>query len=258
MRALGILSLFVLFPAATGSAQQFLVAIPDVVVQPGATEVTIPLTIHDLAGIGDFGGANLVVEVDSPYVEYAGYTMLSPGFHGDAVSGTTIIVSGIHGPHSPGECPETEVPLVYLELTYALLDPPPGVIAVNFGSAVFDFSSEEQVTSMFGCSETSEFDLELQGGSIMVGRPFMRGDVDNDGTIGVEDIQVLNHYLFLGGAAASCVDAMDTNADGTLTLSDPLVLVYFAFLGGAPPSAPFPGCEFGLDSGLTCDEFACP
>ncbi len=66
-------------------------------------------------------------------------------------------------------------------------------------------------------------------------------------------------YLFAGGPAPTCQDAVDTNDDGTVNIADPVYSLSFLFLGGPVPVEPFGECgrdptEDGLDcaSFLTC------
>ncbi|MCI0650873.1 MAG: hypothetical protein L0Z55_03195 [Planctomycetes bacterium] len=73
---------------------------------------------------------------------------------------------------------------------------------------------------------------------------FVRGDLNNDGAIGLVDTIVLLSYLFSGGAFA-CHDAGDINDSGDLGLVDAIVLLTYQFNMGAPPEPPFPDC--GLD-----------
>ena len=94
-------------------------------------------------------------------------------------------------------------------------------------------------------------------GSITAGVPFIRGDANDDGMLGLPDIIWIQNYLFLGGEPAPCLDSMDSNGDGTLSLSDILVLAFYSFLDGPPPAAPFPECEY-VESVLGCAATGCP
>lgn len=85
--------------------------------------------------------------------------------------------------------------------------------------------------------------------------PFLRGDVDSDGTVNLSDpIQILA-LLFRGGPTPSCLAAADTNASGQVDISDPVNLLNYLFRGERPPSPPFPFCgftSFESDLGLGC------
>ena len=85
------------------------------------------------------------------------------------------------------------------------------------------------------------------------GNLFKRGDANNDGVVNVADPIALLGYLFLGGAAPSCLDAADANDDGVLNIEDPIGMLNYLFLGGEKPK-PFFEVK-GKDptpDGLTC------
>jgi subtilisin family serine protease len=81
---------------------------------------------------------------------------------------------------------------------------------------------------------------------------FVRGDAD-PGEVNLSDAIVALEYLFLGGAAQGCLDAIDVNDDGKIELTDPVHLLGHLFLGGEPPASPYPGC--GTDT--TPDDLGC-
>lgn len=89
------------------------------------------------------------------------------------------------------------------------------------------------------------------------GVPFVRGDVNQDGSVDIADVIYSLGYLF-GGLTLSCHDAADTNDDGTVDIADPISLLGFLFNGDAPPGPPYPRCApAGLLS--QCAEFlGCP
>jgi hypothetical protein len=83
---------------------------------------------------------------------------------------------------------------------------------------------------------------------------FIRGDINADGFIQVDDVAMCG-----GGGPFLCDDAADVNDDGVLDMTDCDYLFQYLQMGPAPP-APFPGC--GVDptpDGLGCAEFPiCP
>ena len=96
--------------------------------------------------------------------------------------------------------------------------------------------------------------------AVVPGKPFRRGEANEDGSLDLSDgITVLN-YLFTGTAALSCLKAGDSNDSGVLDLSDGVYLLSYLFLGGPAPPAPFPEC--GMDpteDALDCASYAgCP
>ncbi len=87
-----------------------------------------------------------------------------------------------------------------------------------------------------------------------------RGDANGDGFVDVlADAIVAIDFMFAGGPAVPCIDAIDVNNDGQTDVADPLHLLTYGFGGGSTPPAPFPEC--GLDpivDTLTCDAPTCP
>ena len=94
---------------------------------------------------------------------------------------------------------------------------------------------------------------ELHPGSITVirraeedlGRTFLRGDVNDDGKIGVGDAIVLLGYLFARGSAPACPDAADVDDNGKLDIGDAIALLSTQFSGTLSPAPPYPAP--GLD-----------
>ncbi|MEM7234228.1 MAG: metallophosphoesterase [Planctomycetota bacterium] len=85
----------------------------------------------------------------------------------------------------------------------------------------------------------------------------LRGDVDFDGNVALNDaIGVLN-YLFLAGNL-SCPAAGEVNGSGTLDIADAVHTLGFLFLGGAPPVAPYPDCgPIPENPGAFCGQTGC-
>jgi hypothetical protein len=73
-------------------------------------------------------------------------------------------------------------------------------------------------------------------------------DCNVDGRVNIADAQCLLNWLFLGGTAPGCQDAMNFNGDGRLNIADGISGLNFLFLGGVPPAAgvgcqPYPDCD---------------
>ncbi len=89
------------------------------------------------------------------------------------------------------------------------------------------------------------------------GAPFVRGDVNGDGTINLIDATF--HLQVLFGTTSptfTCADALDVDDDGILALPDVIYSLAFLFTGGPPPPAPFPACEIDpTDDANSCDTF---
>ncbi|MEO2150317.1 MAG: hypothetical protein ABGY15_09075, partial [bacterium] len=82
---------------------------------------------------------------------------------------------------------------------------------------------------------------------------FLRGDLNDDGTMDLSDGISLLSYLFTSGTEPGCLDGGDTNDDGTLNLADAIVILSHLFTGGPPPMDPYTGC--GIDP--TADSIDC-
>lgn len=75
-------------------------------------------------------------------------------------------------------------------------------------------------------------------------------DANNDAALNITD--AVNHlnFLFGGGQAPPCQEAMDFDGDGTRNISDPISALNFLFAGGDPPAVgegcqPQPACGVG-------------
>ena len=83
---------------------------------------------------------------------------------------------------------------------------------------------------------------------------FIRGDVDGDGRILINDPIFILSYLFLGGEQPNCFDAADIDDDGIIAINDPISLLAHLFLGGPAPPSPYPDAGFDpTDDMLSCN-----
>jgi hypothetical protein len=103
-----------------------------------------------------------------------------------------------------------------------------------------------------GTTDDADGDCVVEG----VG-PFLRGDCDNNGSVGgspTEAIVLLN-FAFRGGTAPPCLAACDAEANGSIGITDALRILRHAFLGVGMPDGPFPDCAvsaLGTDVDLGC------
>lgn len=74
---------------------------------------------------------------------------------------------------------------------------------------------------------------------------FLRGDSNVDSRLDLSDAVFTLRYLFQGGEAPLCLDALDSNDSGMVDISDPAHTLRHLFLGGDAP--PAPGMECGTD-----------
>jgi hypothetical protein len=104
-----------------------------------------------------------------------------------------------------------------------------------------------------------EMDLR-EGRLYIVRRPFVRGDVDGNGKIQLNDVTELLDAVFQGRTHLPCLEAADVNDSGIVDLSDSIALLNFLFRAGVPPPAPFPSIGFPDPDAphLGCDEYGPP
>ena len=74
-------------------------------------------------------------------------------------------------------------------------------------------------------------------------------DCNTDGRINIADAQCLLNWLFLGGPAPGCREAMDFNGDDRMNIADGISGLNYLFLGGPGPAAGR-GCQFYPDCEL--------
>jgi hypothetical protein len=86
--------------------------------------------------------------------------------------------------------------------------------------------------------------------------PFVRGDINSDGSKDIADPVYNAASLFLGGPAPRCLESADTNADGERNLADVIYQLNALFTGG--PAVPSPAsCEEGGGFGIDCEVSSC-
>ncbi|MEC9352449.1 MAG: hypothetical protein VYD81_03960, partial [Planctomycetota bacterium] len=84
-------------------------------------------------------------------------------------------------------------------------------------------------------------------------QPILRGDSNADARVDLSDAIFSLRYLFQGGDAPPCLDALDSNDSGIIDISDPAHILRHLFQGAAAP--PAPGMECGEDP--TDDQLGC-
>jgi virginiamycin B lyase len=83
--------------------------------------------------------------------------------------------------------------------------------------------------------------------------PFVRGDLNQDGSVDLSDPLKVLIFLFVEGVAPPCLAAGDADDDGEIEILDAVSLLAYLFRGGSAPPAPFPDC--GIDA--TSDSLGC-
>jgi hypothetical protein len=81
--------------------------------------------------------------------------------------------------------------------------------------------------------------VSLQFSGWLLAGGFLRGDVDGKLGLNVGDAIGILRYVSEGGQLG-CKDAADVNDDGSIGIDDAIHLLIYLFRAGPPPSAPFP------------------
>jgi hypothetical protein len=136
---------------------------------------------------------------------------------------------------------------------FTLRDPP---------SRFHEFASLDAVGRNLSALGISRLDLEVIrafSGANIPGRPFIRGDANQDLTVELSDAISVLDYLFNGSLDDRCLDTMDADGDRELAVTDAIYLIQYQFLGGTPPPPPFPGCSVDPQGGdaIPCREYPC-
>ena len=90
---------------------------------------------------------------------------------------------------------------------------------------------------------------------------FIRGDMDGDNWLGVDDAVYALNFLFIGGPVPPCLAAADADGDDAFNgLLEVLFILRAFFLGEESPPEPFPDCGLDPDTtiNLGCNAPSCP
>lgn len=107
-----------------------------------------------------------------------------------------------------------------------------------------------------GTLESSDLSLSaelLLAGPEGRGRPFVRGDLDDNGRISITDV-VRGLLVIFGDLQLTCTEAADVQDDGRINIQDPIHLLDYLFHNGPDPLPPFPLPGRDRDE----DEQSCP
>lgn len=88
---------------------------------------------------------------------------------------------------------------------------------------------------------------------------FIRGDVDTDGHVALNDVISLLRGIVLGDPLP-CLEATDSDNDAQLGIGDGIYLLTHLFVSGPAPSAPYPqrGADPEEESSLGCADYSVP
>ncbi|MEC9032541.1 MAG: hypothetical protein VYB15_11735, partial [Planctomycetota bacterium] len=166
-----------------------------------------------------------------------------------------------------GDCQETRPAVLEPGLNKITVQVWEGGGGWNFRLGIRESGSNQNLNGLNGLVEFLGADIDGDPGGPVdppppAGPRFVRGDADDNGIVNLTDAIFNLNYLFIGGAAPTCMDSSDADNNGSLQLTDGIFILNFLFSGGAPP--PAPGGECGLDpeepaDGIGCETFdSCP
>lgn len=115
---------------------------------------------------------------------------------------------------------------------------------LHLGQTYYDPVREFTITLIRADDESAEIEVNFEppeGGaaSIDTSAIFVRGDVNQDGSIDISDAVFILHYLFRGGETPRCIDAADADDDGQIALGDVIVILNYLFRNGERLAPPF-------------------
>jgi len=143
-----------------------------------------------------------------------------------------------------------------LVIDYLITGPPDSLVAIEYceDSQVPTFPPVSTVI----VSDDGQSHAPIQVlGIIPIQGDFLRGDADDDGTVGFSDIVSLLEFLFAGGTLPECLDAADGNDDSAVDIGDAVYGIGELFGGGGPPAI-LCGTDSSPDA-LPCVTFtSCP
>ena len=85
--------------------------------------------------------------------------------------------------------------------------------------------------------------------------PFVRGDINADGSFNIADPVKILLFLFVQGGFLPCNQAADLNDDSVLDVADAVYALQFLFRSGEEPRPPYPDCDQVSAGKITCIEF---
>jgi hypothetical protein len=120
-----------------------------------------------------------------------------------------------------------------LVIDYLITGPPDSLVALEYCDDA-QIPNHVPVETVVVSRGTSYFPERILG-IVPIHGDFLRGDADDDGTIGFPDIVALLDFLFGGGAFPECLDAADGNDDSAVDIGDPINGIAELFgMGGGP------------------------
>jgi len=140
-----------------------------------------------------------------------------------------------------------------------VLDPGPVITATSFTdrTPLAGENKYKLVAATCGgqCPEAPECSVTVGGGEPM----FRRGDVDENGSLGINDAVLVLNSLFRDAGPFKCPDAADADDNGSAQLTDAVFILRYLFQGGAelPPPLTACGTDPTVDDLPACVQAGC-
>ena len=153
-----------------------------------------------------------------------------------------------------GNCPELkQLPIYYNKINATkmgeIVDALPMRSADEPGTlyALIDYNPEDDIVegNVITAAQVSQANAknwdvyhwswaEDEGWELYTGSSFVRGDVNDDGSVNISDVTDLIDYLLTGNASGVSLSGADTNQDGNVNISDVTVLIDYLLAGNWP------------------------
>lgn len=140
-----------------------------------------------------------------------------------------------------------------------LLDPGPVKTATSHTdrTPLVGVNAYKLVATLCGveCPEALVCEVTIGGGEPR----FRRGDLDENGSLGINDAVVVLNSLFRDGGPFKCPDAADADDNGSAQLTDAVFILRFLFQGGEtlPPPLAECGTDPTPDDLVACAQAGC-
>jgi len=236
-------------------------------VSSGAGSAVVSLFNHQTAGalagvqawalsLTHDGSQITPVDIDmGAYIQTLSLLFWTPIIHPDGVTVSAVYASGVLGFY--------EVPKEIVRITYETV---PAALAGNSigTTTTLQFMPvgpiQGQTVVMVGATSAPTTTNSGTVTLLPAGPQLIRGDANGDGVIEpLPEAIFLSAYLFGGGPAAPCIDAIDINDDGMANVADIVTLLMWAFAMGPTPPPPFVACgEDPTPDALGCATPTCP
>jgi hypothetical protein len=247
LRRLAAAALFIAAPLAAwpGARAENVLEIPDQRVTPGQREVWFPVVARTDDPIQGF---QVMATFDSRYLRLTGHSfnltvtsILRPEFVRVLENASFVEVGVIFDFLEPFDRRRLP-PQDHGRIIHLLFDVAQGAALGSVTHVAL--VNDREISNVFNILTVEGFSVlpRLEGSTVFIqaGTFFLRGDVDNNGALNINDPVFLLNFLFLDGPEPRCIDAGDFTDKGTVDISSPVAELNFLFLGGRPPAVPFP------------------